>query len=88
MDMTTAIGSLAALGTTVSYFPQLVKCWKTGEAGDLSFTMFAILSAGVALWVVYGLLKSDHVIVASNVLSLCFLAGILYFKVREHIGQG
>jgi MtN3 and saliva related transmembrane protein len=88
MDLTTVIGSLAALGTTVSYLPQLVKCWKTGEAGDLSFKMFAILAAGVALWVVYGFLKSDYVIVASNVVSLCFLAGILYFKVRERIGQG
>ena len=49
MDITTTVGSLAALGTTVSYFPQLLKCWKTGEAGDLSFKMFAILAAGVAL---------------------------------------
>jgi MtN3 and saliva related transmembrane protein len=88
MDITTTVGSLAALGTTVSYFPQLLKCWKTGEAGDLSFKMFAILAAGVALWVAYGFLKSDYVIVASNVVSLCLLTGILYFKVRERTGHG
>ena len=87
MDMTTVVGGFAALGTTVSYFPQLLKCWKTGEAGDLSFTMFAILAAGVALWVAYGFLKQDYVIVTSNVVSLTLLAGILYFKVRERIGS-
>jgi MtN3 and saliva related transmembrane protein len=88
MDITTIVGSLASLGTTVSYFPQLLKCWKTGQAGDLSFKMFAILAAGVALWVVYGFLKNDYVIITSNTVSLCLLAGILYFKVRERIGHG
>jgi len=29
-------GGVAALCTTVSYFPQLKKCWQTGETGDLS----------------------------------------------------
>jgi MtN3 and saliva related transmembrane protein len=88
MDITTIVGSLAALGTTVSYFPQLLKCWKTGQAGDLSFKMFAILAAGVALWVVYGFLKNDYVIITSNTVSLCLLAGILSFKLRERIGHG
>jgi MtN3 and saliva related transmembrane protein len=83
MDYTTAIGGAAAFCTTVSYFPQLKKCWQTGSAGDLSFKMFAILATGVALWAVYGLLKQDLVIIGANVVSLILLLGILYFKVRE-----
>jgi MtN3 and saliva related transmembrane protein len=83
MDFTTAIGGAAAFCTTVSYFPQLKKCWETGEAGDLSLKMFLILAMGVALWAVYGALKSDIVIIAANGLSLCLLLGILYFKLRE-----
>ena len=35
MDITTLVGLLAAFCTTVSYYPQLKKCWKTGSAGDL-----------------------------------------------------
>jgi MtN3 and saliva related transmembrane protein len=88
MDMTTVVGSLAAHFTTASYFPQLIKCWNTGQAGDLSFKMLAILGIGVGLWVVYAFLKSDYVIVTSNTISLCLLAGILFFKVREHNGHG
>jgi len=84
MDITTATGLLAAICTTVSYYPQLKKCWETGQAGDLSLKMFATLATGVALWIVYGILKADMVIILANAASLMFLAGILYFKLREH----
>lgn len=83
MDFVTLLGSAAACCTTGSYIPQLRKCWETGSAGDLSFKMFSILATGVALWIVYGVLKSDAVIVLANSVSLALLIGILYFKVRE-----
>lgn len=87
MDFTSAVGSVAAFCTTVSYFPQLKKCWQTGQAGDLSLKMLAILATGVALWAVYGVLKLDFVIVAANAVSLILLLGILYFKLRERRTQ-
>ena len=89
MDTATAVGSLAAFCTTISYYPQLKKCWETGQAGDLSLKMFLILSAGIALWVVYGILKPDYVVIAANSVSLLLLCGILFFKLRERIkGDG
>jgi len=45
--------------------------------------MFSILAAGIALWAIYGILKTDYVIILANSISLCMLAGILYFKIRE-----
>ena len=83
MDLTTLVGAVAATCTTASYFPQLKKCWETRKAGDLSLWMFAILASGVALWAVYGFLKSDIVIIIANATSLVCLLGILYFKLRE-----
>jgi MtN3 and saliva related transmembrane protein len=83
MDLETFTGTVAAFCTTVSYFPQLKKCWTTGSAGDLSLTMFAVLSAGVALWVVYGLMRRDFVIITANAVSFCLLAAIIRFKLRE-----
>jgi len=83
IDLITLIGLLAAFCTTVSYYPQLKKCWATGSAGDLSLTTFITLSAGVGLWVFYGFLKSDLVIILANAVSLALLMGILYFKLRE-----
>lgn len=83
MNATTLVGAAAAICTTLSYWPQLKKCWETGSAGDLSLRMFLILTAGIALWVIYGFLIGDIVVIAANSVSLCFLAGILFFKVRE-----
>jgi PAS domain S-box-containing protein len=83
MDLTTAIGSVAALCTTAAYGPQLKKCWQTGSAGDLSLRTFAILATGVALWTAYGVAKGDAVIIAANAASLALLGGILFFKLRE-----
>ena len=83
MDLTTIIGLVAAIFTTTSYFPQLKKCWDTGKTEDLSLKMFSILAVGIALWVTYGVLKKDLVIVLANVVSLSCLAGILFFKLRE-----
>jgi hypothetical protein len=48
MDFTTLTGLVAAFCTTVSYYPQLKKCWETGSAGDLSLKMFLTMAAGVA----------------------------------------
>ena len=84
MNLTTFIGLLAALCTTVSYIPQLKKCRDTGSADDLSLKMFSILAAGIALWIVYGVLQGDVVIILANSVSILFLMGILYFKLREN----
>ncbi|MFN3890366.1 MAG: SemiSWEET family sugar transporter [Beijerinckiaceae bacterium] len=81
--MDTLVGSLAAFCTTISYLPQVRKCWVTGKADDLSLRMFVTLTAGIALWVAYGLMRADVVIVAANAVSLCFLAVILYFKLTS-----
>jgi MtN3 and saliva related transmembrane protein len=83
MNLTTAVGLVAAFCTTVSYYPQLKKCWETGSAGDLSFRMLTTLAGGIALWVLYGSLQSDLVIIVANVVSFSLLMGILYFKLRE-----
>ena len=88
MELDTIVGSLAAFCTTVSNVPQLKKCWETDSAGDLSLRMLVILATGVALWIGYGVLKSDLVIVAANAVSLLLLLGILSFKVREQRRSG
>jgi MtN3 and saliva related transmembrane protein len=87
MDFITAVGGVAAFCTTVSYFPQLKKCWQTGHTGDLSLRMLSILATGIAMWTVYGVLKSDIVIIIANAVSLALLLGILYFKLREPKGR-
>ena len=79
----TLIGLVAAFCTTLSYIPQIRKIWQTGETEDISLKMFLILATGIALWVVYGVLQHDAVIILANSVSLAFLAAILFFKLRN-----
>ena len=79
----TLIGLVAAFCTTISYIPQIRKIWQTGETEDISLKMFLILATGIALWVVYGVLQHDAIIILANSVSLAFLAAILFFKLRN-----
>jgi MtN3 and saliva related transmembrane protein len=82
----TLVGLVAVFCTTISYIPQLKKVWQTGSTEDISLKMFVILAIGIALWIVYGILQSDAVIVLANSVSLLLLSGILFFKVRAMLG--
>ncbi len=54
-----------------------------GVDGHLSLKMLLILATGIGLWVAYGILRGDMVIVVANSLSLLLLCNLLIFKVRE-----
>ena len=49
--------------------------------------MFLILAGGIALWVVYGVLQGDSVIILANSVSLAFLCAILFFKLRNVVRE-
>ena len=81
--VTTALGSLAAFLTTIANVPQVIKCFRTGKAGDLSFKMLLALSGGFALWLAYGLLREDMIITSANAISLVLVIILIAFKLRE-----
>lgn len=88
LTLETLVGFAAAFCTTVSYIPQVKKCWQTGSTGDLSLKMLLILATGIGLWVIYGVLKGDPVIIIANSVSLLLLCNLLVFKVRETMAGG
>ena len=83
IGVSTLVGLSAAFCTTVSYIPQVVKCWKTRETGDLSLKMLLALGVGLTLWITYGVINSDWLIVGANSMSLLLLGNVLAFKVAE-----
>jgi MtN3 and saliva related transmembrane protein len=46
----TVIGLVAALFTTASLLPQLIKVYRTKSTKDISTGMFALFGGGVLLW--------------------------------------
>lgn len=68
------LGLLAATTTTVAFLPQVIRNWKTRSAGDLSFGTFGLFTAGLVLWLIYGLIIGNLPIIVSNTVTLALNA--------------
>lgn len=76
------LGLVAGVCTTVAVIPQIIKAWKTKKVKDVSPGMFMILMTGVGLWVVYGIVKNDLPIIATNGVSLALNSVMMYLMIR------
>jgi MtN3 and saliva related transmembrane protein len=76
------VGTGAALCSTTSFVPQVIKIWreKTGEA--VSLPMYVLTVSAFALWSAYGFMLGSWPLVASNLVSLTLSFAILVLKVR------
>lgn len=82
----TVVGLVAAVCTTGAILPQLKKAWTTGQTDDISMNMLLVLASGLALWVAYGVLRADIVIILANGISLILIGGLLCLKIM-HLRQ-
>ena len=76
------IGIVAGVLTTFSSLPQVIKVWRTRSTGDLSLIMLVMAVTGIALWLVYGLARSDWPVVGANACTFTLNALILGLKLR------
>jgi MtN3 and saliva related transmembrane protein len=87
MDFETIVGVGASAFTATSLIPQLIKLLKEKKSKDISVIMLAVLFTGLALWVWYGFLKEDWIIIISNLFALIinFIIGVLtlYYKPKR-----
>lgn len=81
--MTELLGFAAATLTTAAFVPQAVKVYRSRKTDDLSLGLFAMLFAGVLLWLIYGLLISSAPVIAANAVTLLLVAYILWMKIRS-----
>ena len=57
--------TIAGVLMSLSYYPQAYKIWRNKSAKDISISTYATLSAGILVWLSYGLYKNDSVIMIS-----------------------
>jgi len=60
--------------------PQVYKAWQTKRTKDISAPTFIVLLMGISLWTVYGVLKSDIVIILANLTTAVLAMAILFLK--------
>ena len=72
------IGSMAAMLTSLSFIPQILRVHKHKSAKDVSPVTLFQLSLGVSLWIVYGMHLENAVIIAANSVTLATLIILLF----------
>ena len=82
MEIITLLGLIAATCTSISFLPQAIKTIKTKHIKDLSLGMYIVLTTGIFLWLVYGILIKDLPVIIANVITLIFTATILFLIIK------
>lgn len=82
MNFTLFIGFVAATMTTIAFAPQAIKVIKTKHTKDISLGMFCLMTGGIAVWLIYGILLRDAAIIFANVVSIILSAIVLTYKVK------
>lgn len=82
MGIETIIGISASVFTAISLLPQLFKLLKEKKGGDVSLGMLGVLFTGLCLWVWYGFLIKDWIIIISNSFSLLVNGLVVIFTLK------
>ncbi|MCD4833962.1 MAG: SemiSWEET transporter [Bacteroidales bacterium] len=82
MNFITILGLVAATCTTIAFLPQAIKAIRTRHTKDLSLGMYALLTTGIVLWLIYGVFKNDLPIILANGVTLVFAVTILFLKIK------
>ncbi|HMS92209.1 MAG TPA: SemiSWEET family transporter [Candidatus Saccharibacteria bacterium] len=82
IDTITLVGLSATTCILISQIPEILRALKLKETRDLSWGMIVLLIVGTVLWLIYGLLKTDNIIILANSIMLAILAVLLSVKVR------
>jgi MtN3 and saliva related transmembrane protein len=80
--MKNVIGYVAALFTTFSLLPQIIRIWKLKEARDISLFMPLMVSIGAVLWLVYGIMIAEAPVIAANAVSLLVALTTLFVTIK------
>ena len=82
MPLSEIIGYVAAVLTTAAFVPQAWHTFQTRDVRGISLGMYSVFTAGVACWLVYGVLLGAWPIVIANCVTLALAAAILVMKLR------
>jgi MtN3 and saliva related transmembrane protein len=63
------------------------KAYPRGSTDDLSFKALIALSCGLGLWIAYGVLRADYVIIGANLIGFLLTATLVAFVLRDRRGR-
>lgn len=76
------IGITAGILVLSSFIPQLRKAYKTKRMLDVSIYLMALIASGMFLWVIYGIIRRDPVIIVTNASGFILNIILIILKLR------
>ena len=77
------LGFIAGTLTTAAFVPQVLKSWQTRDLSGISLRMYSLFTAGVALWLIYGIALTSWPIIIANAITLALAGGVLLLKLTH-----
>ena len=82
MQTTDVLGYLAATLTTASFVPQVWRTFRTRDVRGISLRMYSFFTAGIAVWLAYGIALEQKPMMIANSVSLVLACAVLVMRVR------
>jgi MtN3 and saliva related transmembrane protein len=76
------IGTVAGILVLSSFVPQIMKAYKSKKMFDVSAHLMVLIASGMFLWVIYGFIRSDPVIIRTNATGFALNITLLAMKIR------
>jgi MtN3 and saliva related transmembrane protein len=81
--VTELLGFVAGGLTAFAFLPQVIKTWRSRCSADLSMAMLGAQTAGVSLWMIYGVVINSIPVIVSNAVTLTMCLVLLTFKFTQ-----
>ncbi len=82
MNSLDLLGLVATCFTTSSFVPQVWRIWKTRDVASISLPTYIIITIGLVLWLIYGVLKADMPLIVANGMMVVLTGAIAVMKIR------
>jgi len=79
----TSVGFLAAILTTSSFVPQIIRILNKKNTIGLSISMYLFLSSGCFFWILHGVNNKDFPLVISNGFTFLFSLLIVFMIYKK-----
>jgi MtN3 and saliva related transmembrane protein len=74
------LGYSAGAVTALTFLPQVIKTWKEKSARDISLMMFVIAVINEIMWIWYGILLNNWIIISTNSILLVMSSAMICMK--------
>lgn len=76
------LGYAAGAVTAFTFLPQVIKTWKEKSAKNVSLLMFIIAFVNEVMWIAYGVLSNNWVIISTNIVMITMCSLMIFLKLR------